>query len=597
MAAVYAPPVLRRLQGARARAESLTPSEQRRLGWLLLGLGSLLAVGLTLYFSRGRTFALDEWKYLVERRVWSWDSLMVPDNGHLMAIPMAVYKLLADVFGATSHLPFSLVTALVAQVVIPVLLYLFARPSLGPLGALIPAILIAFLGSGWEVMMSPAGFNNQFGLAFGLGAMLSLRRGDRAGDLGAAALLAASLFSYSIGIAFAAGVLVETALGRNARRRVWIALVPAALYGVWWVWARKYGGTDVTGYAVGSIFNGVFDEIAAGLAAITGLFRQSGSPDVATAIVEVRTDRAAPLVFLLVAAIVLRLMRGPRPSPRVWGVLVIFSVYLLLVGSVLAAGRPPDASRYAYMAAVLILLVLVALSEGIRLPSWWGWAAAAVLAISLVANIAGMRTAGTFFRAESDYNRAELAALEAARGTVSPDFVPETGFATLLPHEDLHFTAAEYFAAIDQFGSPALPQDQLPAAGEAARELADQVSARAVDIRLHPTSSVPPPGAPPPQVAQATGGVVHGGGGCVFFRTRPAAVSELELRVPRGHDLAIRNLPGEGLKLSLARFADAPSVVLRPVHGNAMLELPMDRAAVPWRVFIQTSLSIAACSA
>jgi hypothetical protein len=589
--------VLRRLEGVPVRLGSLTRGQREQTGWILLGLASLLAISLALYFSRGRTFALDEWKYLVERRAWTWDSLMVPDNGHLMAIPMAVYKLLADLFGATSHLPFSLVTAVIAQVVIPALLYILARPSLGPFGALVPAVLVAFLGSGWEVMMSSAAFNNQFGLAFGLATLLCLRRRDRAGDLGAAVLLTCSLFSYSIGLAFAAGVLVETALGPRARRRVWIGLVPLALYAGWWIWARKYGGADVTGYAVGSIFNGVFDEIAAGLAAITGLFRQSGSPDVGTAIVEVRTDRAAPLVFLLVAAIVLRLMRGPRLSPRVWAVLVIFSVYLLLVGSVLAAGRPPDASRYAYMAAVLILLMLVTLTEGMRLPRWWGWAASAVLAVSLVANVAGMRTAGTFFRAESDYNRAELAALEAARGTVSPDFVPETGMTTLLPHEDLHFTAGEYFAAIDQFGSPALPQDQLPGAGEAERELADQVSARAVRAGLRPSSAEGPPGAPPPRVEQATGGVVHTEGGCVSFRTRPATVSEVALRVPRGHGLVIRNLPGEGLKISLARFADSPTVVLKPVHGNAALDIPADRSPVPWRVFIETSRGIVACTA
>jgi hypothetical protein len=508
---------------------------------------------------------------------------------------MAAYKLLADVFGARSHLPFSLLSA-ASQVLIPVLLYLLARPRLGPLGALAPALIVLFLGSGWEVMMSPAAMNNQFGICFGLGALLCLSRGDRTGDLAAAALLTACLASYSIGIAFAAGALVETALGRDARRRVWIALVPIALYAAWWVWAHKFGGTEVTTYALGSIFNGIFDELSSGLAAITGLFRQSGSPDVFNAIALLRIDRAVPLVFLLVAVVALRLARGPRPSPRVWGVLATLAVYLLLVGAVISDARPVNASRYAYMAAVLILLVLVTLSDGVRLPRWWGWAAAGVVAVSLVGNVAGMRTAGTFFRVESNYNRAELAALEAARGTVAPGFVPETGWTTQLPHEDLHFTAAEYFAAIDEFGSPALSQVQLAGAGEAEREQADQVSARAVRAELRPGPSAGPRLGPPPEVALASGGVARTRGNCVSFRPGPAGTPVLQLRLRRGQGLRLRTAPETELNVSLARFASAPTASLPPLRGSAALEIPTDRSAVPWVASIPATSPLLACS-
>ena len=41
--------------------------------------------------------------------------------------------------------------------------------------------------------------------------------------------------------------------------------------------------------------------------------------------------------------------------------------------------------------------------------------------------MAEIRTAGSFFEQESEYNRAELGALELARPVVDPNFVPETG--------------------------------------------------------------------------------------------------------------------------------------------------------------------------
>lgn len=541
---------------------------------MILALSSVLAVGLTLYFSRGRGFALDEWSWLVEDRSWSASTLLDPDNGHLIVLPLIVYKTTAEVFGARTHLPYSLLMA-AFQVLVPILLYLIGRPRLGPVGALFPAVLILFLGSGWEVMMSPAAVNNQVGLCAGLGMLLCLQRGDGRGDLAAAGLLGVSLASFSVGIAFAAGALVETALGPERRRRIWIALGPLALYAAWWIWAQKFGQSEVTNDTLGSIAHGIFDQLSAALAALTGLFGNPGSPDGQNLIPALRMNLAAPLVFVLAAAVGLRLVLGPRPNSRLWGVLAILAVYLVLVSAVLSDVRVPNASRYAYMASVLILLVVVELAAGVSLPRWSGWVAAAVLVVSLVPNIAQIRAAGIWFRQESEYNRAELAALEAARGAVAQGFVPEAGLTTFLPHNDMHFTAAQYFAATRDFGSPALTPSALASSDEAYREQADWLSAKALRLALRPAGgSGPKPERSCEQVRPDSNGPV--------------------LRLSPGAGLLLRTRTGARFEVRLARFASNPIVTLHG-RGNASLRIPRDRSSVPWRARVAASAPALAC--
>ena len=89
--------------------------------------------------------------------------------------------------------------------------------------------------------------------------------------------------------------------------------------------------------------------------------------------------------------------------------------------------RHADASRYAYMLTVLLMLAGSDLLAGVRIARGWIYGALAVFAFSIVANVAQIRTAGTFFEQESDYNRAELGALELAGPDASPNYVPENG--------------------------------------------------------------------------------------------------------------------------------------------------------------------------
>lgn len=445
-----------------------------------------LSAGLTLWWMRGVSFTLDEWGFFSGRRGWDATALLEPHNGHLIVTSLLPWKLLVEVFGAGTHLPLTLLTVAL-QLAVGGLVYALAAPRVGRFGALLPAVLVLFFGAGWEVLMNTAGNSNQLALIGGLGMLLCLQRDEsRAADIGAAFFLALALASHSLGVAFAVGAVVEILVKgrRGGVRRLWVVAAPLLLYAVWWLWARKFHQTETSAYAAGSILSGVYDQLAAISSALAGIFRQTGSPDLGTALAEVRGDRGIPLVLVLIAAVTLRARFGPRPSARTWTMVAIVAAYVLLVGLGLRAGRPPDASRYVYTGGVLVLLLIVELCNGLVISRGWTIAATALTALSLIANVAQMREAGTFFRDETSLNRAELAAIELARPCIPRAYIPETKITTIYPHSDMHFSAAEYFAASDELGSPAYSPAQLAAASPEARAAAETVLEEALGRRI-----------------------------------------------------------------------------------------------------------------
>jgi hypothetical protein len=476
----------------------------KQLAHIVLAVAMAASAGLTLWLLRGTTFTLDEVGYLVLRRGWDPHTLIDPHNGHLIVTNLLLVKPLLELFGS-AHLPMT-VLAVLAEITVGGLVFALARRRVGDLGALLPATLVLFLGAGWEVMMSPSGLCNQLALIGGLAMLLCLERGDSRGDVGAMIFLGVSLASHTLGLAFAAGAVVEILLrdGRVGWRRLWIVGVPVALFAIWWLWSLRFDGVDSSGYARGALLSGAFDQLASDLAAITGLFKERGSPELIQSLVVVKGERAVPLVYILIAAVAARAWLGPRPAGRTWAVLAILIGYLVLVGLGLSAARPPDASRYVYTGAVLTLLLIVQLCDGLRIARAWAIAAGALVAISLVANVSQMTSAGTFFREESAYNRAEMAALDLGRECIPGSYVPETAVTTLLPHRDLNFSADQYYAMTDEYGSPGYSATELAAAPAPAREAAETVFrealGRQVPVGTTPLrgAALPCPAASPP---------------------------------------------------------------------------------------------------
>ena len=457
-----------------------------------------------------------------------------------------------------------------------------------------PATLVLFLGSGWEIMINPAGISASSPCWPGSGHCSASSARTHLGDV-RAALLVLSRSRRFRPVSPSQWLRGADRSPTGSRwRRLWVVAAPLALYGAWFVWARKFHQTELTSYGAGSIPSGVFDQLAAASAAITGLFRQAGvaGPGTRDRHAAIRPRDAARI--LPVAAVVLR-SAAAKPGPRLWAFLTHLTVYLLLIGLGLRAGRPPDASRYAYPSSVLVLLLIVELSAGLTIGRPWVIAAATVTALALIANVAQLRLAGNFFREESAYNRSELAALELSRPTVRPDYIPETGITTIFPHRDLYFTAGEYFSATEDFGSPAYSPSELAAAAPGPRAAADIVLGEALGLAPAPIRGLPRSrGSAPPRPIKAVGGRVTRRGSCLRFSPGRAGDSGLSLYVPPG-GFAYRSGPSSEAAVSLGRYANDFPVSLAPVRGTALVRIPRDASAQPWRAQFETAEPLTVC--
>jgi hypothetical protein len=564
---------------------------ENRVAYAVLALAFALAAVLILVWGRGQTFINDEWNYLVSVRGFAPETLLHPQNGHLILVPLLVYKALFATVGAESHLPYQ-VTTVVLHLVVATLFFLLVRRRLPLAVAVALTVLVTFFGAGWDTVMGAYEIPNLIGMAAGLGMLLALEQRSAVANLAACLLLGLSLASFSVGIAFALGALFAIWLGGRAEwRRVWIVLVPGILYVAWFLWARKFGESEVTAEAISSLFSGMADQLAALCAAITGLFRAPGSAEVAD-LIQIRPEWGYPLAIVLAGLLALHVRRAPR-SIRFWTVAGTLVVYLALVAAGLSPARAPNASRYVYMGGILALLLVAELASDIRWTTATGLVAVAIFGLSLMANVAELRVGGHLFAAEGDTNRATLAALELSRKQVDPNFQVEDG-STVHSHPDMFFSAGAFFDAAADFGSPAYSLPQLEGAGEQAREAADQELVRALEVGPAPLVGSLRYSGTAPRLLVASDGSSVKLRSCLILRPATGATGSFQLELPRG-GFSYRTPPGAQLELSLARFAEAFSTTVPALAGEAVVTIPGDASQVPWRAELKTSKRAIVC--
>ncbi len=524
-------------------------------------------------------------------RGFSPETLLHPQNGHLILVPLLLYKALFATVGISSHVPYQVVTV-VLHLTVATLFFALVRSRLPLAAAVALTVLVAFFGAGWDTVMGAYEIPNLTGMASGLAMLLALERRTTAGNVVACLLLGLCLASFSVGIAFALGALFAIWLGGRAEwRRAWVVLVPAVLYAAWFLWARKFGQSEVTAEAISSLFSGMADQLAALSAAITGLFRTPGNAEL-TDLIQIRPEWGYPLAILLGALVALHVRRAPR-SIRFWVVAATLVIYLALVASGLSPARAPNASRYVYMGGILLLLLVAELGRDIRWSTTVGLIAFVFLGLSLLANVAELRVGGHLFTAEGATNRATLAALELSREQVDPDLMVEDG-STAHSHPDMLFSAAAYFDAAADFGSPAYSLDQLLATGEQAKEAADQELVRALDLKAEPPSTRLRATGPPPQVVAASNGRSTYVGGCAILIPLPGQAASFQLELPPG-GFSYATHPGAELEVHLARFASAFSTAVPIPFARGEIAIPPDTGEAPWRAEIQTDGRALAC--
>jgi hypothetical protein len=558
------------------RLESAPGPQARRSGstleWLsnrpafgFLAVAAATSGAILLVFGSHLTFWLDEWDLILYRRGLSPGIFLDPHNEHITIAPVAIYKALLAVFGMTSSLPFA-VTSTAAFLLSGVLLFALVRRRIGDWPAVLGTVAILFLGAAWSDLLSPFQVGYFGSMAAGLGALLALDRDHRLGDRLACVLIVISTTFSELGIPFAIAAMVQIALGPRPRLgRVYVALVPVVLYGVWWL---GWGHTAVSSLSLHNAATTpeyVLDEVSAAVSALLGLAGPGlGSMN--------PLDSGRALLLAGVGLAALRLHRLGAVPRGVWVTLALGVSFWVLSGLNENLYRLPENGRYIYPSAVFIVLIAAELLSGLRIPPVALIVAAVVATAALASNLSSLHEGYRFLLAASDERRADLAALEISRPAADPGFELELGLIRARP----------YFSAVDAFGSPAYTQAELAAAPESLRAGADTVLANALRLRLATTTV-------------AGSGVAAGGGACRLVR---ASSSETALLHLGPGEVIVRDDGATPAEVLLGRFSDGLPVDLGSVGPAraASLTIPPDRSTRPWRLGLGGKGAVTVCA-
>ncbi|MFA9400897.1 MAG: hypothetical protein ACERKT_07290, partial [Acidobacteriota bacterium] len=161
--------------------------ERPRVAEGLLLVAMLLSGILVLWFGRDTTFSGDEMVLIVASPGIDLHTALQTHGGHLLLFPRAVYKVMLELFGL-AYLPYRVLTLVTLWVTVGLLFVWMAR-RVGRTVALAPCLVLLVFGSDHLHVLRGNGFIILLSIACGIAALLALERGDRRGDIAAAALL------------------------------------------------------------------------------------------------------------------------------------------------------------------------------------------------------------------------------------------------------------------------------------------------------------------------------------------------------------------------------------------------------------------------
>lgn len=533
-----------------------------RLAVIGLGLVLLVYAASALYMTRGATFIADELTWLIDAgRGFDPEAILAPHNGHLIAITRLWYAGTLETFGP-DHVVIELFT-IVNVAATATLLFVLLRSRIGAVTALLPAVLVLFLGS-TEVPLAATITVFAQSSALGLGAILCLERDDPRWDVAAGALLVLGVASFSLGVTFVVGAAVLIGLRPDPLRRAWLVVAPLALYAAWYVWAQKFDpeAGSPTDLLLAPTYGA--QALAAALSYATGLARDASgdSPD----LVSVGWGQALAVVVVVVLA---RQALRAGVSSLALAVLAVLVAYWTLAAFGMGAFdigpvRGPESARYAF--PTIVLLVLLA-GEIFRAPAPGRWVALAValaVAFSLPGNLFRFKEVAASIRLTSEQTRSLLAMVELERDQIEPSF---TGSVALLTPSE----AGQYLGFAGRFGSIGATLDEVQAGSPEVREQADQALERILSPALVEVGALrcASPGVESPGEA---------------FALPPGGAT---LRSPRTAEIELR------------RFADTNQIAAGTLSPGqaATLELPTDGSAQSWSATSTGSAPVRLCPA
>jgi hypothetical protein len=537
---------------------------------LLLLAALLVSAVLTLVLVRHLTFFADSWEFLMNRRHFTAHAVLEPHNEHIVVIPVLITQLFLRIFGMTSAMP-EYVLLTIFCLATAALVFEYVRRRIGPWPGLFAAALILFLGPAFEVLLWTFEISYVGSMVFGLLMLLALEERTRRADIVACVALLLCFGFSSLGIAFAVAGITSILVGPRStwRGRAFVVVTPIVLYGLWWLGWGHNAETHLTLHNILASPNYVAEEVAVGVGALTGL---------GTSTETFTVDQTWGRIFLvaLIVGLGVLIRKRKRVDPVVWPIAVaaVFNWFLTAFNDI--AGRDPDVSRYQYLSAVLILLLIAALLRGTRISKRWLIVGAVGTALAIGPNLVILHDGREYFANETIITRSDTAALEIARPTVPPEFAfgPEIAGTGAL----IDIQAGKYFEATDEFGSPAYSQAELETAQPQGRRQADILLSHALPI-----------------TSATEVGVTGEGQGCT---AAGGASGAPEVPLP-GEEVRIEVPAGTEAQPQLRRFSEVGefpvSLSAIPAESVMTLHIPADESKRPWILHVASSRQVQVC--
>ena len=517
---------------------------------------------------------------------------MLYSNVYLIGVPLAVYKVLLEVFGLASDVPYR-VAVVVLVATISVLFFSLARRRIGDTWAVAPALLLLFYGAGWEVLLTSTRLPGLFAVTAGLGAMLAIESGYRFRNALAAGLLTVAVSSHPFGLAFvvATAIILLARDGRKAARSAWVVLLPILVFGVWLLFFRS---PDVAANPfapnLDQLVTFAADSWYALTATATGLAEFLEAPVYLDSLA-----RAAGVLVLLLSIGILVVERFRSPHLIAAWAALLTGLFLtrLSPGGFLS---PPDTARYLYPEVVLFLLIGVEVVRALelRLPSRIRLVApaafTAVICAGIVSGIVSLDDTSKNLRATAETTRGQYSAFDLAGSAADEDYSPNPYVATI----------GVYRTATERYGEMGLTPEDLEGASAQTRTGADAALIGALGLNLRATRNAPPL-APAPEVVQQSLGVAQvSSANCLrlrpdpnIARTQPVRLRAL-VRVGSGGLLVMAD--PQRTWILMRRFSATLQPLKLPPRGHRMvLRIPRDGSRRAWQVLLASTFSVEVC--
>ena len=534
---------------------------------LLFCAALLLSGGLLLTYLSDLTFWRDEWAFILDRRGSGIDTYLDPFVEQLLAIPIAVYKVLIAAFGIESPIPFQIASTLVFLTSMA-LLFVYVRRRVGDWLALAGVLPILFLGPAWDDLLFPFQISFFGSVSCGIAALLALDREDRRGDLIACALLAIGLFFSHVGIPFVVAATVDIGLTRERFRRAFVVAIPTALWFLWYLGWGHGGQNFISFHNFSTMAGYVADGFGSSISTLLGLAVPRDETEITS------LDWGRPLLVLAGAAVAWRIWRaGFAALPRrLWAVLALGLSFWSLTALNASFLGQATAGRYQYMGVIYVVMIAAELLRGVTVRRWVVWVALGVAALAAFANFSYLRNNANGLAGIAEQEKGGLAALELTRGVVADDFelTEDNSGVDYLGIVD----AASYFSAIDAYGSPAYTPAELAGSSERSRLSADKVFASALGVGLVPADEAAAGRCVTARPGTETGIVGLPPGGALLIARSGS---------PR---IALRRYATDGFPLELGALA--------PGRARA-LAIPGDLSAQPWQLSVAGHGSLSVC--